>query len=401
MCRRRNTGGRRRRHRARRVRPPVAISDASRIVSVGGAVTEILYALGLESRVIAVELDQPLSRARARREAERRLHAAVVGRRRARPRSLARARRRRRGPEGNDRGAESRRDPVRARARPVHRHRHRREDPPDRGGDRHRRRAANASPGWSRPISPRSRSLRTRIPAPLRVLFLLSFMNDRPMVAGRATAADGIIRLAGAANAIAEFDGYKIVNDEAIIAARPDAVLAMERRQFASSRPTRCSPHPGFALTPAAQRKAFVVDGWALSPRLRSAHRTRRPRSRRTRFTLRSRARRCPPSSRRRPAPHERGDRRQRRAGAHRLAQAGAIGGRHPRARRRARSGRGDRGDDRRRRHSAGAALRRARLRRRRAGAARARPAGAVVDPAAADRAHRHRSERCSRSPAR
>jgi ABC-type Fe3+-hydroxamate transport system substrate-binding protein len=33
----------------------VAIRDASRIVSVGGAVTEILYALGLESRVIAVD----------------------------------------------------------------------------------------------------------------------------------------------------------------------------------------------------------------------------------------------------------------------------------------------------------------------------------------------------------
>ena len=34
---------------------PVAISDATRIVSVGGAVTEILYALGLEQRVIAVD----------------------------------------------------------------------------------------------------------------------------------------------------------------------------------------------------------------------------------------------------------------------------------------------------------------------------------------------------------
>ena len=34
---------------------PVAISDPSRIVAVGGAVTEILYALGLEQRVIAVD----------------------------------------------------------------------------------------------------------------------------------------------------------------------------------------------------------------------------------------------------------------------------------------------------------------------------------------------------------
>src|SRR5262245_19962910 len=33
----------------------VTIKDASRIVSVGGAVTEILYAIGLEQRVIAVD----------------------------------------------------------------------------------------------------------------------------------------------------------------------------------------------------------------------------------------------------------------------------------------------------------------------------------------------------------
>ena len=33
----------------------VTITDTSRIVSVGGSVTEILYALGLESRVIAVD----------------------------------------------------------------------------------------------------------------------------------------------------------------------------------------------------------------------------------------------------------------------------------------------------------------------------------------------------------
>src|SRR5262245_15288290 len=32
-----------------------ALADASRIVSVGGAATEILYALGLEARVIAVD----------------------------------------------------------------------------------------------------------------------------------------------------------------------------------------------------------------------------------------------------------------------------------------------------------------------------------------------------------
>ena len=34
---------------------PVTIADNSRIVSIGGAITEILYALGLEQRVVAVD----------------------------------------------------------------------------------------------------------------------------------------------------------------------------------------------------------------------------------------------------------------------------------------------------------------------------------------------------------
>ena len=33
----------------------VEVKDASRIVSVGGAVTEILYALGLADRIVAVD----------------------------------------------------------------------------------------------------------------------------------------------------------------------------------------------------------------------------------------------------------------------------------------------------------------------------------------------------------
>ena len=80
---------------------------------------------------------QPLSAARARREAQRRLHAAVVGRGRARPRAVAGARQRGSGTEGDDRRAGGRTRAVRARAGGVHRRRHHRQDPADREGDRH------------------------------------------------------------------------------------------------------------------------------------------------------------------------------------------------------------------------------------------------------------------------
>jgi iron complex transport system substrate-binding protein len=99
--------------------------------------------------------------------------------------------------------------------------------------------------------------LRAGIKEPVKVLFILSLTGGRAMVAGRNTAADGIIRLAGAQNAITEFDGYKVVNEEAIIAAKPQAVLAMEREGFKLSADDVLAG-PGFNLTPAAAKKAFV-----------------------------------------------------------------------------------------------------------------------------------------------
>jgi iron complex transport system substrate-binding protein len=100
-------------------------------------------------------------------------------------------------------------------------------------------------------------SLRSRIKTPSRVLFVLSLNNGRAMVAGRDTAADGIIRLAGGTNAASDFDGYKIMNEEGIVAAKPDAVLAMERQGMKLTGDDIFAA-PGFGLTPAAARRSFM-----------------------------------------------------------------------------------------------------------------------------------------------
>jgi iron complex transport system substrate-binding protein len=95
----------------------------------------------------------------------------------------------------------------------------------------------------------------------VRVAFILSLANGRPVVAGRGTAADGIITMASAANVFDDFDGYKPVSDESMVAARPDAVLVMDRGEHASSAETVFS-EPGLALTPAAERKSLIsMDG--------------------------------------------------------------------------------------------------------------------------------------------
>ena len=105
------------------------------------------------------------------------------------------------------------------------------------------------------------RALRAKVTKPVRVMFVMSLQNGRAMVAGHKTAADEIIRLAGAANAVDDYDGYKIISDEAIVAARPEFVLSIERGKD-SLQADAVYTHPGFALTPVAANKSFItMDG--------------------------------------------------------------------------------------------------------------------------------------------
>ncbi|TPI49754.1 hemin ABC transporter substrate-binding protein [Mesorhizobium sp. B2-9-1] len=94
-----------------------------------------------------------------------------------------------------------------------------------------------------------------------RVLFVLSTQGGKILAAGSDTAADGIIRLAGAVNAVEGFSGYKSMTDEAIVSARPDVILTMtgggppisEAELFAN---------PAVASTPAGvDRKMISMSG--------------------------------------------------------------------------------------------------------------------------------------------
>ena len=99
-----------------------------------------------------------------------------------------------------------------------------------------------------------------------RVMFILSNDGGRLNVAGRNTGADGIITLAGATNVMAEsYEGYKLVNDEAIIEAQPDLVLMMSGRGDHAGRKEEILALPAIVPTPAGKNGAFhVINGAAL-----------------------------------------------------------------------------------------------------------------------------------------
>lgn len=69
------------------------------------------------------------------------------------------------------------------------------------------------------------------MPRKPRVLFVLSHQGDRLLAAGAQTAAAAMIDLAGGVNALSGFNGYKPVSAEAVLEADPEVVVTMRTGQ--------------------------------------------------------------------------------------------------------------------------------------------------------------------------
>jgi iron complex transport system substrate-binding protein len=98
-----------------------------------------------------------------------------------------------------------------------------------------------------------------------RVMFLMSAGDGSPKAAGRETAADSAIRLAGGVNVGEGFVGYKAVSPEAMAGLAPDVILLMHERESELGGVDGVLKLPGVAMTPAGRAKHILfVDGQAL-----------------------------------------------------------------------------------------------------------------------------------------
>lgn len=98
-----------------------------------------------------------------------------------------------------------------------------------------------------------------------RVMFVLTAQGNRLLVSGTDTAADAIIRMAGGVNVMTEFEGYKPITDEAISAAMPDVILLMGTTGPVRVTDEDLMTHPAVSITPAARTGSFVrLDGMFL-----------------------------------------------------------------------------------------------------------------------------------------
>ena len=240
----------------------VAVNDASRIVSAGGAVTEILYALGKENNIVGVDTTSLYPRAATGKPSVgymRQLSAeGVLG---LKPSLILAI-------EGS--GTKDTLAVLQSAGVPLV------VVPDSYTGDgivEKIRTIAQAIGSTERGecLAARVRAdldmlgkFEAVITKPKRVMFVLSFVSGKAMVSGTKTAADGIIRMAGAENVITSYEGYRQISDEAVIAARPDVVLTMERGGPGPATVTSDAvfAHPAFAATPAAANRAFLsMDG--------------------------------------------------------------------------------------------------------------------------------------------
>ncbi len=103
--------------------------------------------------------------------------------------------------------------------------------------------------------------VRQRQHAPVRVLFILAHAPNQVMVGGRETGADAMLAYAGAVNVMGGqggFAGYKPLTPEAVIAARPDIVLVTDQGLKASGGVDGILKLPGLAQTPAGRKHRTV-----------------------------------------------------------------------------------------------------------------------------------------------
>jgi len=248
----------------------VEIADTSRIVTIGGAVTEIVYALGFGDQVVAIDLTSTYPAATKAKPSVGYMRAlspegvlalapkivlAIEGSgppdavevlsRASVPFVIV--------PEGYDEASVLRKVRFIAQALGV--------------AEKGEATAKQIAEDFA-VVS----ALRAKIASRRSAVFVLAVGNGTPTVAGEHTSAEGIFKLAGVENAIRGMTGYKPATPEATLAAAPQAVVTMLERGHGLGADVMFAL-PAFSGTPAAKDQRLVsVPSYYLTFGPRTAH---------------------------------------------------------------------------------------------------------------------------------
>lgn len=99
---------------------------------------------------------------------------------------------------------------------------------------------------------------------PARVLFVMAH-GGAPMTGGQGTAAQAVLELVGTRNALEGVQGFRPLNAESVVQARPDWVLTTTDSLAAMGGVDRFWQQPGLGQTPAARQQRLIgLDAMAL-----------------------------------------------------------------------------------------------------------------------------------------
>jgi iron complex transport system substrate-binding protein len=104
-----------------------------------------------------------------------------------------------------------------------------------------------------------AQALIAAMPGRPKVLFIIAAGGGAPLAAGTQTAADAMVKLAGGENVFAAHTGYKAVSLEATAAAGPDAIVMMTQTLENLGGVSGVTEHPALRLTPAAKSGRVVA----------------------------------------------------------------------------------------------------------------------------------------------
>jgi iron complex transport system substrate-binding protein len=238
----------------------VEVVDTSKILSIGGDVTEILYALGLSARIVAVDSTSQFPADALKQKANvgymRALSTEgvlsvganlIIASERSGPPEVVKALKQTAVPYVEVRDGLSPEgviEKVRFVARTVD--------------------ASKEGDELAGKLDAQFKALaeqRAAIKRPVRALFILNMQSGRATVGGAGTSADAILKLAGAENAAASVNGFKPIVDEALVEMMPDVIVAM-RRSSGGHDSEQVLAMKGMQATPAgAARRIVSMDG--------------------------------------------------------------------------------------------------------------------------------------------
>lgn len=251
----------------------VEIRDTSRIITIGGAVTEIVFVLGHGDQVVGVDQTStfpPAARKKPNVGYMRALSAEgvlslapslVIATEGSGPPDVIEVLANAAIPfliipEGHDEGAVLRK--IRLIAQAIGKE--------DRGAE-----IVGAIAG----DFARVRKMRKRIERPRKATFVLAIGGGTPTVGGAGTSANGIFALSGIENAMKGVSGYKPAVAESSLAAAPEVIVTMLERNHGLE-PDAMFALPAFSGTPAAREKRLVaIPSYALTFGPRAAHAAR------------------------------------------------------------------------------------------------------------------------------